>query len=213
MRPCPAEERGMPRALENWRRCCRCVYVICRHQGGGVDGTGKRRSDCADGTCRLGPMCCPVPRGEEPKTHSIAIEATFTTAVAGTAIHLGVMPTPPPPRARPCAKPPSPCTLDPPPPPPRQVDARGSADARSSAEACLSWQKVQGREANGRRHRLTEPTPKALCQNPLPLHSGSPPPPPGRWMPAAVRMPAVVRRPACHSRRFKGERPIGAATG
>ena len=31
--------------------------------------------------------------------------------------------------------------------------------------------------------------------------------PPGRWMPAAVRMPA------CHSRRFKGERPIGAATG
>ena len=28
-----------------------------------------------------------------------------------------------------------------------------------------------------------------------------------RWMPAAVRMPA------CHSRRFKGERPIGAATG
>ena len=32
-------------------------------------------------------------------------------------------------------------------------------------------------------------------------------------MPAAVRMPAVVRMPACHSRRFKGERPIGAATG
>ena len=32
-------------------------------------------------------------------------------------------------------------------------------------------------------------------------------PPPGRGM------PAVVRRPACHSRRFKGERPIGAATG
>ena len=30
---------------------------------------------------------------------------------------------------------------------------------------------------------------------------------PGRWMPAVVRMPA------CHSRRFKGERPIGAATG
>ena len=37
--------------------------------------------------------------------------------------------------------------------------------------------------------------------------------PPGRWMPAAVRMPAVVRMPACHSRRFKGERPTGAATG
>ena len=37
--------------------------------------------------------------------------------------------------------------------------------------------------------------------------------PPGRGMPAAVQMPAVVRRPACHSRRFKGERPIGAATG
>ena len=36
---------------------------------------------------------------------------------------------------------------------------------------------------------------------------------PGRWMPAAVRMPAVVLMPACHSRRFKGERPIGAATG
>ena len=31
-------------------------------------------------------------------------------------------------------------------------------------------------------------------------------------MPAAVRMPAVVRMPTCHSRRFKGERPIGAAT-
>ena len=36
---------------------------------------------------------------------------------------------------------------------------------------------------------------------------------PGRWMPAAVRMPAVVQMPACHGRRFKGERPIGAATG
>ena len=36
---------------------------------------------------------------------------------------------------------------------------------------------------------------------------------PGRGMPAEVRMPAVVRMPACHSRRFKGERPIGAATG
>ena len=36
---------------------------------------------------------------------------------------------------------------------------------------------------------------------------------PGRWIPAAVWMPAVVRMPACHSRRFKGERPIGAATG
>ena len=35
------------------------------------------------------------------------------------------------------------------------------------------------------------------------------PPPPS----AAVRMPAEVRMPACHSRRFKGERPIGAATG
>ena len=39
------------------------------------------------------------------------------------------------------------------------------------------------------------------------------PPPPGREMPAAVRMPAVVQMPACHSRRFKGGRPIGAATG
>ena len=34
-------------------------------------------------------------------------------------------------------------------PPPRQGDARSSTDAR------LSWQKVQGREANRRRHRLT----------------------------------------------------------
>ena len=55
-----------------------------------------------------------------------------------------------------------------PPPPPRQGDARGSADARSSADAGLSWQKVQGREANRRRHRLTEPTTKALC-HPCPL--------------------------------------------
>ena len=53
----------------------------------------------------------------------------------------------------------------------------------------------------------------------LKLHSGCPPPLPGRGMPAAVRMPAVVqmpalvRMPACHSRRFKGERPVGAATG
>ena len=37
------------------------------------------------------------------------------------------------------------------------------------------------------------------------LHSGFPPR--GRGMPAAVRMPP------CHGRRFKGERPIGAATG
>ena len=36
---------------------------------------------------------------------------------------------------------------------------------------------------------------------------------PGRWMPTAVRMPAVVWMPAYHSRRFKGEGPIGAATG
>ena len=31
--------------------------------------------------------------------------------------------------------------------------------------------------------------------------------------PPAVRMPAAVWMPACHSRRFKGEWPIGAATG
>ena len=55
------------------------------------------------------------------------------------------------------------------PPPPRQVDARGSADARSSTDACLSEQKVQRREANRRRHRLTEPTTKALCHPPPPL--------------------------------------------
>ena len=39
------------------------------------------------------------------------------------------------------------------------------------------------------------------------------PPSPGRGMPVAVRMPAVVQMCAYHSRRFKGERPIGAATG
>ena len=55
-------------------------------------------------------------------------------------------------------------------PPQGQGNARGSTDARSSADACLSWQKVQGREANRRRHRLTEPTPKALCQPPPPHH-------------------------------------------
>ena len=47
---------------------------------------------------------------------------------------------------------------------------------------------------------------------PKKLHSGFPPPR-GRGMPTAVRMPAVVRMPACHGRGFKGERPIGAATG
>ena len=36
---------------------------------------------------------------------------------------------------------------------------------------------------------------------------------PGRWMPTALRMPAVVQMPAGHSRRFKGERPIGAGEG
>ena len=41
-------------------------------------------------------------------------------------------------------------------------------DPPPSADACLSWQKVQGREANRRRHRLTEPTTKALCQPPPP---------------------------------------------
>ena len=39
------------------------------------------------------------------------------------------------------------------------------------------------------------------------VHYGSPPPPAGRGIPAVVRMPAG------HGRRFKGERPIGAATG
>ena len=61
------------------------------------------------------------------------------------------------------------CILDS--PPPRQVDACGSADVRSSKDACLPQQKVQRREANRRRHRLTEPTTKALCQPPpLSLH-------------------------------------------
>ena len=55
----------------------------------------------------------------------------------------------------------------------------------------------------------TTPTPRG----PTPRGLGCRPPPQGRWMPAAVRMPAVVQTAACHSRRFKGERPIGAATG
>ena len=45
------------------------------------------------------------------------------------------------------------------------------------------------------------------------LHSGPTPPPPRQGDAAALRMPAAERRPAWHSRRFKGERPIGAATG
>ena len=51
-----------------------------------------------------------------------------------------------------------------------------------------------------------------------PDHPGTslPPPPPklhSRFPPRGRGMPAVVRMPACHSRRFKGERPMGAATG
>ena len=64
------------------------------------------------------------------------------------------------------------------PPPPRQGDARGSADSG------LSWHKVQGREANRRRHGLTEPTTKALCQTPRP-------PPP-------LRMAKMLRRSGPH---------------
>ena len=54
------------------------------------------------------------------------------------------------------------------------------------------------------------------------LHSGSPPGAGGAaavrmpavvWLPTVVRMPAVLRTPACHSRRFKGQRPIGTAQG
>ena len=70
--------------------------------------------------------------------------------------------------------------------PPRKMDACGSADARSSTDACLSWQKVQRREANRRRHRLTEPTTKALCQ---------PPPPPRdrpNFPPTAVSYPPTA---------------------
>ena len=77
----------------------------------------------------------------------------------------------------------------PPPPPPSGEDAMdrrcilqsslGKGDAHGSADACVSWQKVQGREANRRCHRPTEPTPKALCQTPRPP---SPPPPPPRRM-------------------------------
>ena len=72
------------------------------------------------------------------------------------------------------------------PPPPRQVDARGSADARGSTDACLSWQKVQGREANRRRHRLTEPTTKALCHSPLP-----PPAAPGYLVPGVLHQTVI----------------------
>ena len=73
------------------------------------------------------------------------------------------------------------CILD---SPPRQVDARSSADARSSTDACLSWQKVQRREANRRRHRLTEPTTKALCQP-------TPPPPPAT-LSKLQKMPKLI---------------------
>ena len=52
--------------------------------------------------------------------------------------------------------------------PPRKVDARSRADAGSSTDACLLQQKFERREANRRRHRLTEPTTKALCQTPPP---------------------------------------------
>ena len=85
-----------------------------------------------------------------------------------------------------------------PPPPPRQGDARGGADARSSAEVCLSWQKVQGREANRRRHRLTEPTTKALCQ--------TPPPPLPPVLCSGQTRPAEVRR---DPPRGCGRRPRG----
>ena len=60
--------------------------------------------------------------------------------------------------------PPSNASLPPPPPPGRWMPVRTC----SSADACLSWQKVQRREANRRRHRLTKPTTKALCQPPPP---------------------------------------------
>ena len=39
------------------------------------------------------------------------------------------------------------------------------------------------------------------------------PPPQAVQMLATVWMPAAVQMPACHARRFKGERPVGAATG
>ena len=61
------------------------------------------------------------------------------------------------------------------PTPPRQGHARSSAHDRSSPGACLSWQKIQGREANRRCHRLTEPTTKALREPHPPTPFGSPP--------------------------------------
>ena len=75
------------------------------------------------------------------------------TLVRPFLVHQVLGPKPPPPLPPPFSKE----AL-----PPRQ------GDARSSTDACLSWQKVQGREANRRRHRLTEPTTKALCQPPRP---------------------------------------------
>ena len=62
--------------------------------------------------------------------------------------------------------------------PPRRVDARGGADARSSTGACLSSQKVQGREANRRRHRQFNPISQLGLPPPsapplLPPHSGA----------------------------------------
>ena len=53
-----------------------------------------------------------------------------------------------------------------PPPPPLRMPA-------VVRMPCLSWPKVQGREALRRRHRLTEPTTKALCQTSPPARENN----------------------------------------
>ena len=82
------------------------------------------------------------------------------------------------------------CILDPPPPPSGRF--KGRVQGKGS-----EW-----RSASRRRQLQTRSS-----------HHGVMPKPPGRGMPTAVRMPAAMRMPACHSRRFKGKRSIGAATG
>ena len=72
------------------------------------------------------------------------------------------------------------CILDP--PPPQAVRMPAAVQMPS-----LSWQKVQRREANRRRHRPTEPTPKALCQ---------PPPPPAPSQTPSPHQGIVVREAA-----------------
>ena len=77
------------------------------------------------------------------------------------------------------------------PPPPPWIPTQGQGDARGSADASFSWQKVQGREANRCRHRLTEPTTKALCQ--------PPPPPLCCILYPPKHKPRFLQKPQCDS--------------